>query len=141
MSCFYDALVQGLKNHPFAKAHGVSNALSMQSCLKSCNTPAVNATWNGQTLSDKILREENVKHINHMKPRFVKNYYACSSCDPALLLLCHLFKIKVCTHGACGNSVYSHYAPDWELHLVMSNGHCSLKSSAPMADTLKNVKK
>ena len=77
--------------------------------------------WQYNYLSSNELKE-NFKHIRHFDKTMINKGYYCSSCDPFLLLITHLFNIEL-IHNYCGNSIiYSSNNPRKKL-IFFANSH------------------
>lgn len=93
MSCVWDAILLALKHHKLVKAK--TNIDTLVQYVKAQNTLVNNILWNGESFTDKQVTEnyERIKELRH-----VNNGYLCSSCDPLLILICHIYGINIVHH-------------------------------------------
>lgn len=121
--CFWLGLLNKLSNDDFQYAFNQDkpNIDSFINLLMDNNTYTDNVKWQYNYLSSNELKE-NFKHIRHFDKTMINKGYYCSSCDPFLLLITHLFNIEL-IHNYCGNSIiYSSKNPRKKL-IFFANSH------------------
>lgn len=89
MTCFWTGLLYSLK-----KDYTDNGIIEFIKFLKLNNCKTENIIWNNEELNDKLLLEnqEAIKEIDSNKIYFG---YDCSTCDPVLILICHLFNKSI----------------------------------------------
>lgn len=111
MTCFWDGLIKGLVKADYKKT-GIKkpfkSADSIFGYLKKNNQLTYDVKYQiGDQyveLSDQQLKE-NYNHIKNYK--FSRDGYICSTCEPFLLLIVQLFKVRIVHEGIYHKSVYS----------------------------------
>jgi len=92
MSCFWDELVQRLKEihaiSPGTDSHGLSIL------LKEKNVKTVGVKWQGYHISEQQMIE-NFNHVRNYDVNTIGNGYDCSTCDPFLLLVSEVFRVNI----------------------------------------------
>ena len=86
MTCFWDGLRKGLNINK-------SNS-EFIIYLKSNNTNNLDIICCDCNLSKKQL-DENFQHIKEYDENSINNGYDCSTCDPFLILISHLYNINI----------------------------------------------
>jgi hypothetical protein len=121
--CFWLGLLNKLSNDDFQYAFNQDkpNIDSFINLLMDYNIHTNNIKWQNNYLSANELKE-NFKHVRHFDKITIYKGYYCSSCDPFLLLITHLFNIEL-IHQYCGNSIiYSSNNPRKKL-VFFANSH------------------
>lgn len=91
MSCFWDGLIGALSRRQLIRPG--TRPRQLTEWLKAHNRLTVGVRWQGEELSDQLLRE-NYERIRTHDPNDVDGYLT-GSCDPFLLLVAHLFRIDI----------------------------------------------
>lgn len=96
MACFWNSIIESLNRTDLDKL-GIKrfrNPLSLVLFLKvkNCKTPDV--LWNSEVLSPKQM-EENMQAIENYNHRDIYSGYFCSTFEPILFLISHLFKVNI----------------------------------------------
>jgi hypothetical protein len=106
MTCVWDSIIQSLTHEErnFIFENRPHNANSLAIWMKINNRPTENVLWNKAKLHENQIKE-GVKWIDEINPNNVGNGYDCSVCDPLLLLLAELLKIKI-EHVYMGNVMF-----------------------------------
>jgi len=107
MTCFWDGILSSLTRENFAQYQvpRPANYLNLIRFLKSQNTATneSNIKWNNQLIS-KQSHNENYNAIKEYDEKTATNGYLCSTCEPFLILVCHLFHVNI-DHVYCGNTM------------------------------------
>ena len=110
MSCFWDSILNKLKEEDFQKVlnhPGKPKSKKFAELLKLNNKKTNDVLWKNQYLTEKQC-DENYEHIQEYDLSVVDQGYYCSVCDPFLLLICELFMINI-QHVYIGTNIeYTH---------------------------------
>jgi hypothetical protein len=96
MTCLWNSLIKAIKDEDF-KIYMKNPHPSPEQFvvfLKKSNKLCSDVSHNGKLLTIKEYKE-NLEAINNLNPRSIYRGYDCSSCDPVLLLVSHIFRIKI----------------------------------------------
>ena len=90
MSCFWEGIIASLSQDDKDK-FGINNnnIPNLIEAFKKVNSTAINVLWQNQELTVK-QKEENYTHMNDYNVSNYNRGYLCSTCDPFLILLCHI---------------------------------------------------
>ena len=113
MTCVWNGLIKGLKLK--------IKPVELLKIVKDKATKTPNILWNGQKLTDQEL-DENLERIKNIEN--INQGYDCSTCDPLLFLICHLYNVNI--HHKFMNHVmkYEHDTDSNTVLQVESNkGH------------------
>jgi hypothetical protein len=99
MTCFWKGIQQSLEKNDFETL--TKKIIPRQPTikelilfLKASNIKTNNVIWNQTKLSDMEL-QENFHAVKVFNINNINNGYACSTCDPFLLLICEIFSINI----------------------------------------------
>jgi hypothetical protein len=102
MTCFWDGILKRLSNEDFKKFNiNKPRNKDFVVFLKNHNTKTTNVKWNNEKLTEKQL-EENITHIKDFNVKSIGGGYLCSTCEPFLFLVSHLFNVNI-NHNYCGH--------------------------------------
>ena len=102
MTCFWDGILKRLSNEDFKKFNiNKPRNKDFVVFLKNHNTKTTNVKWNNEKLTEKQL-EENFTHIKDFNVKSIGGGYLCSTCEPFLFLVSHLFNVNI-NHNYCGH--------------------------------------
>jgi hypothetical protein len=102
MTCFWDGILKRLSNEDFKKFNiNKPRNKDFVVFLKNHNTKTTNVKWNNEKLTEKQL-EENFTHIKDFNINSIGGGYLCSTCEPFLFLVSHLFNVNI-NHNYCGH--------------------------------------
>jgi len=111
MTCFWDGLIEGLNKSDY-KRIGIKkpfkNADNIYGYLKKNNKIISDVEYQLGNLEVEITKKqqlENYDHINNYK--FSRNGHNCSACDPFLILVASLFKVRIIHDGTYHKSTYT----------------------------------
>ena len=113
MTCFWDGIRNGLNIN--------KSNLEFILYLKSNNTKDLHIICNDCNLIEKQL-DENFQHINEYNENNINNGYDCSSCDPFLILICHIYNINI-NHNYNGFLIKYINNYDYKTILFQSNSN------------------
>lgn len=123
MTCFWLGLIKALTPQK------IKNTLNCQpkpvpfiQKLKELNTKDISVKWQNTPLSEKQL-EENFEHIRDYKIQTVSAGYWCSTCDPFLILICHIFKVNIAHRFNNTMINYTINEPKTTLRTHSNRGH------------------
>ena len=96
MTCFWNAIISSLKDEDkkILNVNGRIFPKRMVEILKSKNQETNNVTWNNEKLKEQQIKE-NIEHIKELDINKISNGYLCSTCDPFLILLAEILKVKI----------------------------------------------
>ena len=102
MTCFWKGILKNLSDDDFKK-YNINKPKNKDFVifLKNHNSKTINVEWNNQKLSQKQL-EENFTHIKDFDSNSINEGYLCSTCEPFLFLVSHLFEVNI-NHNYCGH--------------------------------------
>lgn len=115
MTCFWDALVHGLKSS------GISFVTDRLQTIQLSSLDDVYI--NGEALSP-TEKKECMEWVQTVCPQDKTQGYWCSTSDPVLVAVCAVFSVNI-THDLHGST--THYTTTKEgthIHLVSNHGHC-----------------
>ena len=129
MTCFWDGLLHNLKDEDFKRTFNDQSMIKNKiknidfvKLMKANNVKTKDITWNGEKLTEQQLNE-NFEHIRDYNENSIYGGYLCSTCDPFLLLVCHLFKVDI-NHNYCGYMMkYRVKNPVKTLNFKSNTGH------------------
>tara|TARA_B110000208_G_scaffold118770_1_gene145301 strand:+ start:239 stop:631 length:393 start_codon:yes stop_codon:yes gene_type:complete len=125
MACFWNSIIQSLNS---TDLHNLNvkqfrTPLSLVLFLKVKNCKTIDVLWNKEPLTDKQLAEniQAVKIYNHTN---IYSGYFCSTFEPMLFLISHLFKVNI-EHDYNGVHIeYVNYTGDYKwIYYKSNNGH------------------
>jgi len=122
--CFWSGLLSKLSDDDFQYAFNKNkpNIDTFINILMDNNTYTHNIKWQNNYLSSHELKE-NFAHIRDFDKTKINKGYLCSSCDPFLLLVSHLFNIEL-IHVYCGNSIiYTSNKPRKKINYFANTHH------------------
>jgi hypothetical protein len=125
MTCFWDGLMSRLTSQEIEKHLGTVrghadfiNLLKARSQMSNIN----DVLWNNAQLSPKIIQETQ-EWIESYNVNGIGSGHDCSSCDPFLILCCHIFRINI-LHDYNGHIVtYTHIGANRTLSFKSDRGH------------------
>ena len=120
MTCFWDGILQGLYQHK--KITCIPQIHEFIQFLKRNNIPTVKILHNGMHLHHKEIDENYKLMIPNINPRAIGQGYDCSTCDPVLMLIAHLFDTNI-IHNYRGN-IITYSNPDTK-HVMKFNSSSS----------------
>ena len=125
MSCFWDTLIKKINKNDINNILKLENInpKDFSNALKRENIKIENVTWKNENLTEKQI-QENYDHIKDYDINTVNNGYLCSCCDPFLLLITELFKIKI-IHDYNKNKVLYENKKEckYSININSNNGH------------------
>ena len=105
MTCFWDNIIASLTKDDYNFiGYKKMNNLIFVKFLINMNEETKNISWNHIPLTSKQI-QENLDHIDNFDSNLIENGYLCSTCDPFLCLICHLFQINI-THTFMKTTIY-----------------------------------
>ena len=122
--CFWLGLLSKLTNDDFHYAfkQNKPNIDIFINLLMDNNVYTKNIKWQNHYLTDYELKE-NFNHIQDFDKSTINKGYDCSSCDPFLLLITHLFQITL-IHQYCGHSIiYDSKSPRKKINYFANTHH------------------
>ena len=125
MTCVWTGILGSLTNEDFkrwniSKPHPADFVIF----LRQNNSLTPEIIWNGQTLSAKA-QDENYRAIMEIDHKTIGNGYLCSTCEPVLFLVSHLFFVDI-VHNYMGHQMYyKHPSPKRILKFASSSSHFS----------------
>ena len=125
MTCVWDALKSKIRADDLNRVLGVPAPSARQFVLglKSKNRATVGVKWQGKELTRREM-EENMKWIEAHDVNTIGNGYDCSCADPYIMLVCHLFNIRIIHQYLNTPIVYDPPgASRYELHFSNNHGH------------------
>ena len=104
MSCFWEGIIASL-SQDYKDKFGINNNSipNLIEAFKKVNSTAINVLWQNKELTVK-QKEENYTHINDYNVSNYNRGYLCSTCDPFLILLCHILGIDI-QHNYLNNEI------------------------------------
>ena len=95
MTCFWNAIISSLNDEDkkILNVDGKIFPKRMVEILKSKNKKTNNVTWNNEKLKEQQIKE-NIEHIKELDVNKINRGYLCSTCDPFLILLAEILKVK-----------------------------------------------
>ena len=105
MSCFWDGIFAALtaKDYKFINESQPNSIHELINLLKTRAEIPTNVQWNDVQLTKKEL-EECVEAIAAYDKKNVSTGYWCSTCDPFLLLISHVFHVNI-IHDYCSHKI------------------------------------
>jgi len=104
MACFWQGIFKSLSKNDREQLGLKNNSLTdCIKLLKQKNTQNIKVLWQKTTLSKK-QSSENYEHIENYNINNYNKGYLCGTCDPFLILLCHLLSINI-THIYLGHKI------------------------------------
>ena len=96
MTCFWNAIISSLNDEDkkILNVDGKIFPKRMVEILKSKNKKTNNVTWNNEKLKEQKIKE-NIEHIKELDVNKINRGYLCSTCDPFLILLAEILKVKI----------------------------------------------
>jgi hypothetical protein len=99
MTCFWKGILKGLHRDDFEYVTKMKNCRKPTIkefiiFLKNSNLMTKNIDWNNSKLSNMEL-QENMHAIKTFNINSINNGYACSTCDPFLLLISEIFCVNI----------------------------------------------
>jgi len=125
MACFCNSIIESLNKTDLDTLNikKFRNPLSLVLFLKvkNCNTSDV--LWNNEPLSDKQM-EENKQAIENYNHRNIYSGYFCSTFEPILFLISHLFKVNIEHNYNNVHIKYVNYTGDYKwIYYKSSKDH------------------
>ena len=104
MACFWQGILSSLSIEDKIKLSITNNNIpKFIKALKNLNTKNIDVLWQNQYLSKKQLAE-NYEHVKNYNESNYNKGYLCGTCDPFLILLCHILEINI-KHMYLGNEI------------------------------------
>jgi len=129
MTCVWDSLIKGLKNHMKSiklKDNIKITPINFVCGLKQNNTRVRDILINNTPLTEQEI-EENFEAIRELNVKKINDGYYCSTSDPVLILVCHLFKCSINHHYNKLIIHYNHSDPLFVLDISSSARHMMFK--------------
>lgn len=101
MSCFWRGLIKKLRQKDFINKPKTPE--EFLAFLQRHNEPTPDVLINGRSPTKKQMIE-NMKWVSLINQ--TNNGYDCSTFDPVLMLVCHLFNVKIIHHYNGINIIY-----------------------------------
>lgn len=125
MTCVWDALRTKIRSDDLRTILGLQapTPRDLVMALKSRNIATVGVRWQGKSITTTEMTE-NMKAIECHDINSISNGYDMSVCDPYLLLVCFLFKIRI-VHQYLGTKIVYEppVPPRYELQFANNQGH------------------
>ena len=125
MACFWNSIIQSLNKTDLDKLNikRFRNPLSLVLFLKVKNSKTTNVLWNNEPLTEKQM-EENMQAIENYNHKNIYSGYFCSTFEPMLFLISHLFKVNI-EHNYNGVHIkYVNYTGDYKwIYYKSSKDH------------------
>lgn len=123
MTCFWDGILRGL--YEAKKLDNIPTIQNFIQFLKDHNERTPTILHNCDNLRSKLI-DENIVAIQNINPIAIGQGYDCSSCDPVLILISHLFETNI-HHLYCNNMIsYTNPRASTVLKFSSSTSHFSL---------------
>ena len=125
MTCVWDALRTKIRSDDLRTILGLHSPTprDLVMALKSRNIATVGVRWQGKLITTTEMTE-NMKAIEYHDVNSISDGYDMSVCDPYLLLVCFLFKIRITHEYLSTRIVYDPPAsPRYELQFANNQGH------------------
>jgi hypothetical protein len=118
MTCVWEGILTGLKKHRLIDRN--MNIDCFVQHIKSHNEIIDSVTFNGKEPTDK-QKEENFERIENIGK--IQSGYLCSSFDPLLFLICHLYKVNIIHNFNAVKLRYLHDESNITLHFESNKSH------------------
>lgn len=130
MTCVWNSIIQGIP-HQFLTSKNFRQKprpAEFVEYLKENNVFVRDVKVNNGKLSPKLI-DENFEAIKSYDVGSIYTGYLCSTCDPFLILICHLFKCNI-NHNYLNVLIkYESQNPKFIINLRSTNNHMDLASS------------
>lgn len=125
MTCFWNALIHKIKREDLRTFLGIGqpNPLRLFEALRKQNVETVGMKWQGEELSPQFLKE-NVEYIRGYDVPLHAGT-DCGSCNPFLLLVGHLLRIRIINTYMGHETIYDPPRPRYTIHLRNNKRHMS----------------
>jgi hypothetical protein len=127
MTCVWNSLIHGLEDHlsEISLPYKVK-PYDFVKKIKSLNTLIATIIVDDEELTKKQI-QENFDAIKEFKVEHINEGYYCSTCDPYLILICHVFSCSI-HHNYNGHIIkYEHVKPRFILHLQSNRSHMTFR--------------
>ena len=131
MTCVWDSLIAGINNSDMhcvlslEKSHFAARPEKFVNALKHLNRPTPNVRWQGSTLREQELNENQV-WIQDYNVCAIGNGHDTGTSDPFFFLICELFNISI-RHKYRGHEIrYDHPTPRYTIRVCSNSGHMNV---------------
>ena len=125
MTCFWEAIISKLLEKELSLLQyykGRNDHKILIRSLKNLNMKVSNVMVQGTPLTQRQI-DENYKHIEKYNTNSSHNGYDCSTCDPFILLLASIFKLRI-KHNYNGTMItYEHLNSEREIEFNSTRNH------------------
>jgi hypothetical protein len=96
MTCFWTGILNSLNKSDFQylKLVRPRHERDFAKLLQKHNTKNTEVTWNDEEISVK-QKSENCEAVKELQVAQIGRGYLCSTCDPFLILVAHVFKVNI----------------------------------------------
>ena len=124
MTCFWNGLIDAIGPDDikhYLKLTSI-NPNSFVQALKESNAQTPNVEWNGEPLRECQL-VENFTAVNELDVRTINSGYFCSTCDPFLFLISHIFNVNINHRYLNASIAYTVEDPRYTISCNSSRSH------------------